>query len=38
LKNPSIVSSKPIENARNSDVVVPSVREMMESPVEWSFE
>jgi hypothetical protein len=32
------VSSKPIEEARKRDVIVPGVIEMMESPVEWSFE
>ena len=38
LKNPSIVSSKPIDDAMNRDVIVPSIKEMIESPVEWSFE
>jgi hypothetical protein len=38
LKNPSIVSSKPIDDAMKRDVIVPSIKEMIESPVEWSFE
>ena len=38
LKNPSIVSSKPLEDVKKRDIVVPSIKDMIKSPVEWSFE